>query len=382
MKKHQTYDFKKLPTSENEEAIDTKISYQELIENINLLKNKWFVAFAIIFGRIFIIWLSTELYYAFFEYYIIKGNSKLSIIINISDEKQNLTYLIRTLANQYLSSCEIIITKNFISNFNESEFSIFERKNVKIRFLQYDKIDTNLKIRIDSASKAIGDYIIFLDPDDYFSENILKDCFIMAIKNKADITQFNHFHDIEKFNKIFRQPKLFDSMYFSRDTIEQKQFHLSGKIIKKDILLESMKDIDNFYLERNNNIYFCDSMIIFKLFKKANSFIKLKMRGIYQYCKKKICIKYLLGKFNYSKEEIKDILIYLKFLIQYTDEKVLEKRMASKFFIDFLVEKPKTKKNYDIDLNLLLDEVVDLYSKCELINEYDNKLISDYRNIQ
>ena len=63
-------------------------------------------------------------------------------------------------------------------------------------------------------------------------------------------------------------------MFFNKDEIKQNQFHLSGKIIKKKVFIEAMKDIDLFYLENNNNRFFDETMIILKLFKKAESFMK------------------------------------------------------------------------------------------------------------
>ena len=258
-------------------------------------------------------------------------------------------------------------------------FEKFKKKNVDIKFIQYGEKDTNLKIRIDSASSARGEYILFLNPDEYFPDNILNKCYVTAIKDKLDIIQYNHFHDNIYLNEILHQPKLFDSMFFNRDEIRQRQFHLTGKIIKKKAFLEAMKDIDNYYLENNNNKYFDESMIIFKLFKKAESFKKIKEVRIESHCEQKLCPKSLIKKNSYRKNELKDILIYLKFLIQYTDQKVLEKRMVAEFFIKTLVQKDKTRKNYNKELINLLDEIIDLYSKCDLINDYDINLIKNYR---
>ena len=140
-----------------------------------------------------------------------------------------------------------------------------------------------------------------------------------------------------------------------------------------------MKDIDLFYLENNNNRFFDETMIILKLFKKAESFMKIRNRGIKSKCEQKLCIQSLINKKSYKKKELKDILIYIKFLIQYTDKKVLEKRMAAKFFIETLVQKNKTIKNFNKELVELLDEIIDLYSNCDLINEYDINLIKEYR---
>ena len=385
MKINQISEFKKIPTSENEEAQEFAETKSSILDKVlsadfpNSLKSIWFLLFLIIFGIIFIYWTSTELYWLLFDSNIITGQSKLTIIINLFNKKQNLTHLLRSLIDQSINSYEIIITKNFKPNFSNLGFEKFKKKNVDIKFIQYGEKDTNLKIRIDSASSARGEYILFLNPDDYISKNILNDCYKTAIKEKLDIIQYSHFHDNIYLNEILHQPKLFDSMFFIKDDIRQRQFHLTGKIIKKKVFLEALKDIDNFYLENNNNIYFDETMIILKLFKKAESFMKIKEVGIQTKCEKKNCPKSLIDKKSYRKNELKDILIYLKFLIQYTDKKVLEKRMAAKFFIETLVQKEKTRNNYNKELIYLLDEIFDLYSKCDLINDYDINLINNYR---
>ena len=385
MKINQISEFKKLPTSEKEESqeiLETKSSIFEKLEYKefpNLIDNIWFLIFVIIVTIIFIYWISTELYWILFEYNIMPGQSKHIIIINSFDKKHNLTHLLRSLIEQSISSYEIIITKNYKQELSNLAFEKFKKKNVNIKFIQYGEKDTNLKIRIDSASAANGEYILFLNPNDYFSTDFLKDSLKAAIKDKLDITQYNHFHDNIKFNEILHQPKLFDSMFFNKDEIKQNQFHLSGKIIKKTVFIEAMKDIDLFYLENNNNRFFDETMIILKLFKKAESFMKIRNRGIKSKCEQKLCIQSLINKKSYKKKELKDILIYIKFLIQYTDKKVLEKRMAAKFFIETLVQKNKTIKNFNKELVELLDEIIDLYSNCDLINEYDINLIKEYR---
>ena len=380
MKIYNISEFKKLPTSEKEESqeiLETKSSIFEKLEYKefpNLIDNIWFLIFVIIVTIIFIYWISTELYWILFEYNIMPGQSKLTIIINSFDKKHNLTHLLRSLMQQSISSYEIIITKNFKSNYSETPFSKFKRKNVNIKIIQFSEKDTNLKIRVDSVSAASGEYIIFLNSDEYLPTNILSDCLKTIIKKNIDITQYNYFHD-----NILHQPRLFDSMFLDKDSIKQKQFHLTGKIIKKSIFINAMKDIDNFYLENNNNVLFEESMIILKLFKKAESFIKLQYEDISNECEKNKCPQKLIDKKNYTKNEINDILIYLKFLIQYTDNKALEKRMASQFFIEMLVQKPISEKNYNKNLIELLNEIIDLYSNCDFINEYDINLIKDYR---
>lgn len=384
MKINYTDGFKKLPTSEIEEFTEAKErpSTAKKIESrnsYNIFKNTWFLIFLIIFVIILLIWIPTELYWLLVEYNIM-DSSKLSIIINSFDKKHNLTNLLRNLANQRLSSYELIITNNYNKQFNDLPFKKFKKNKVEIKFLQFNENDSNQKIMIESASAAKGEYIIFLDinGDAKLPKNYLRDCYINTIKYKLDITEINYYHNDLMIDEMINQPRLYDSFFFHQDSIEQKQYHLTGKIINKNLFFDLFKDVDIFYLENNNNL-FGESMILLKLFKRARSYMQIRKLEISRKCHRRSCPAQIFNKYNYNKSELKDILIYLKFLFQYTDKKVLQKRMAAKMFIELLVQKDKTKRSYNKELSNLLGEVADLYTNCDLINDYDIKLINDYR---
>lgn len=389
MKINQLYGFKRIPTSETEENIEVErkkhkknssLKRRRYEETDNFTNISYFTIFIFILALFIIFWALQQLYWILIYYDIIKIKPKLSIIINVYDKKSNLTKLLKSIMDQSITYYEIIITKNFFHiDYNQTDFEQFKRKDVKIRIIQYGENDSNVKIRIDSGSIAKGEYILFINPNEYFSKNNLNLLFQKAIKNEIDITQYDSFYDDIEFNTIVTQPKLFDSMFFDHDIIRQTHFHLTGKFIKKECFLEAVKDIDNFYLE-NNNIYYEENMILFKLFKKANTFLKLKIKPYgNKKCNIKHCSFQLIVKESYTKDQIKDALIYLKFLYQYTDYNVIEKRMSIKLFINILVSKPIVKNKYDHILIKLLDEVIELYLNCDLINEYDINLLKQYR---
>ena len=388
MKINQLYGFKRIPTSETEENTEVErkkhkknssLKRRRYEETDNFTNISYFTIFIFILALFIIFWALQQLYWILIYYDIIKIKPKLSIIINVYDKKSNLTKLLKSIMDQSITYYEIIITKNFLIDYNQTDFEQFKRKDVKIRIIQYGENDSNVKIRIDSGSIAKGEYILFINPNEYFSKNNLNLLFQKAIKNEIDITQYDSFYDDIEFNTIVTQPKLFDSMFFDHDIIRQTHFHLTGKFIKKECFLEAVKDIDNFYLE-NNNIYYEENMILFKLFKKANTFLKLKIKPYgNKKCNIKHCSFQLIVKESYTKDQIKDALIYLKFLYQYTDYNVIEKRMSIKLFINILVSKPIVKNKYDHILIKLLDEVIELYLNCDLINEYDINLLKQYR---
>jgi len=368
--------FKKLPTSEIEANSEIEESSSFSLKDNYLINNIWFILFLVIFFSVLIFWISSEIFDLKNAYGILSRKSKLSIIINIYDKKSNLTHLLRSLLELSFSSYELIITKNFEANYSIIPFEKLRRKNINLKFIEYSKNDTNLKIKMDCVSQAWGDYILFLSPDETFTQDNLDFYYNKATKENLDITQFFQFNFYQPTNVILNQPKLFDSMFFQKDEILQKQYHLIGKIIKKDIFLDAMKDIDNYYFSQNIQ-FFDDSIILFMLFKKAKSFIILRKENT-RFCSYYPCPEFIISQKNYSKTELIDILNYLKFLIEYS-KAVPEQRMAAQFFIDLLVKKEETINNYGKKEIEILDEVINLYSNSEIVNDFDKKIIREYR---
>ena len=377
------YEFKKLPTSEPDESSEEEsksFSPNKSLLNGNYeLNNKiLFIIYIIIFFTIIFFWIKYELFPILDEKGIIDlKKKKFSIIINIFEKDSNLTDLINNLFSQSISSYEIIITRNCPVNFNDLPLENLKQKKVKFKFIEYSEKDSNLKIKIDSVSRANGEYILFLNPKDHLYNNMLEKFYNITIKDNIDFGQFALFHNRRnlKINEIIYQPQIFDDMFFLKDVFSQTQYHLNGKIIKKKFFLDSIKDLDNYYITKNNK-FFDETFIIFFLFKKANSF---RILPIYELRDNfESCANYLLFKMFYNKEELTDILWYLKFLMEYTDNKVQEKRMAVQFFIEIIVKKSDLINVYGENEVNLLKEVVELYLKCDLINEYDINLLKSY----
>ena len=368
--------FKKVPSSEEEANKEIEESSSFSLKDNYLINNIWFIIFLIILFSVLLFWISTEIYEL--KNIFSTEKSKLSIIVNIYDKKSNLTHLLRSLIKQSFSSYELIITKNFEANYSSLPFEKLKRRNIHIKFIEYSQKDTNLKIKMDCALHALGDYILFMNPEETFEDNFLEFYYNKATKEEIDITQFFQFYRYHQNNIIMNQPKLFDSMFFRKDEISQTQYHLTGKIIKKNIFLDAMKDIDNYYFSQNN-IFFDESIILFMLFKKAESLIIMNKED-YKLCYKEkySCAEVVVSQESYSKNELIDILNYLKFLVQYS-KGVQEQRMAAKFFIDLLVKKENTINIYGKKEINILDEVINLYSNSEIINEFDKNIIRNYR---
>ena len=62
-------------------------------------------------------------------------------------------------------------------------------------------------------------------------------------------------------------------MYYENGYLHQSEFNVWGKLIKKETYLETLKNIDEYFLNQNMILHE-DGLILFMLFKTAKSYLK------------------------------------------------------------------------------------------------------------
>ena len=305
------------------------------------------------------------------------NKSNLSIIINSFNEKNDLISLINKILTKNIENSEIILTTNYFFNYSllENQEKEFSQKNISSKFIEYNENTNIVKILLDSASRSNGDYILFINPEELLSFNILNN-YKKITKDNIDIIQYDLNYDRIEDNKVIYQPQIFESLFFSQDSINLNHFHIYGKLYKKEILLNSIKNLDELYLSQSDK-YFNEMLIVTLVFKQANTFLKLKQN---KYCDRNKCQSKLFYNYDYrDKKVLKDTILFLRFLLEYTGkDKVQEKRMAAKIFYDLLIQK-KIKSFYNSELLKLIIDTINLYLNCDLINDIDKNEIMNYR---
>ena len=305
----------------------------------------------------------------------IKDNIKISIIVmnNNKEIKNDWDKLYESIISQEFPDKEIIIVGNNVE-INSTSNNI-EKIKKESTIVEYEIKTGKIMQRYDIVKMAKGEYILFLEGDDSFSSNeILKQIYEKAKNDKIDILEYKTYHQMPPKDRILYQPEIFSSMYFGEDDYNRLiQFHLCGKLIKRDFFLDTFKEVNDapFYFKKNIQ-NFDQSMILLVLLRKAKTFEVLDIQGTTNSCNK--CEK------NKNVAEIKDaldLLIYTRFLIENTGDNVPEKRMAVNIFINDFLNKRINFEDKD-ELNML-KETVDLYLKCDKIGEQDFKTIENYR---
>ena len=302
----------------------------------------------------------------------------LSVIINSFNSKNDLISLVKNIISKNIDNFEIIISSNY--NFNSNSFHEQEKelksKNISMKFIEYNEKTNTLKMKIDSAIKSNGKYIIFINPEEVLSLDIFNN-YKKYIKDNIDIIQYDLEFDHIGNNIIIYQPQLYESLFFGgRDSFDLNHFHVNGKLYKREIFVNAFKNLDKLYLEQSDR-YFDEIMIVCLVYQNANTLIKLKQSTS---CNRNKCQKHQYRRYNFNNKEIlKDTVLFLKFLYEYTGkDKVQEKRMAAKIFNDILISN-RVKSFYTDELFDLINDTINLYINNDLINDIDKNVIRDYR---
>ena len=303
----------------------------------------------------------------------IPENIKISIIIMNNDKSRenNLGELYESIESQSFPDKEIILVKNDIQN--NLTINSSEQLSKASTTVEYKKDTGKILQRYDIVNMAKGEYILFIEGDDAFKENdVLSQIYNKASQDDVDILEYKSYHQSPPRDKILYQPEIFSAMYFSQDDFNKNiQFHICGKLIKREFFLNTFQElrIDPFYFEENIQ-KFDQSMILLILFRKAQTFEALNIQAT-----KKQCSKCEKDKYTPEINDAIDLLIYMKFLIQYTENHVPEKRMAANEFVNDFLNKRIDFRNKE-ELNLL-NETLDLYLNCDKIGEQDIRRISE-----
>ena len=183
-----------------------------------------------------------------------------SICIPVFNMEKYIKLSLLSVLNQSFRDFEIVIINDCSLDTSEKIIKIFQSKNSNIRLINHRKNLGVYKTRVDAIKNAKGIYIIFLDPDDMFSnQNLLNDLYEFNIIHHQDIIEFsliiyeerydklyyplehrrNHFHNFNE--QIIFHPKLSNILFFENEIYSDVICRcLWNKMIRKDVLFKTI----------------------------------------------------------------------------------------------------------------------------------------------
>lgn len=162
-----------------------------------------------------------------------KNNIKISIIIPVYNAEKYLEECLNSLVNQTLKSIEIICVNDGSTDNSLEILEKYKKKYNNIRLFSQENKGVNAA-RVVGYENAIGEYIAWVDADDFVTLDMYEKMYNLAIKNDSDIVSCNYnFYPKKVINKEkwFKEYKgIVDWKFISRNTIQW------NKIVKKQLL--------------------------------------------------------------------------------------------------------------------------------------------------
>ena len=156
-------------------------------------------------------------------------NKKVSIIVPVYNTERELNKCLASIVNQTIIDTEIIIVNDESHDNSEEIIKRFERKYNNIKY--YVKKNSGVAdTRNYGMSKATGEYIMFVDSDDYIDEQLLEKL-EPYMNEKIDIIKF-------KLARVDHNGKVLEKVEGpSFEKIRGQEAF--GKLYSEDVLLDS-----------------------------------------------------------------------------------------------------------------------------------------------
>lgn len=357
-------------------------------------------------------------------------NIKVSVIVPVYNVEDYICDTLNSLINQTLKEIEIICVDDCSTDSSYELLTSFKKKDNRIKILRNTKNEGVGYSRNKALKKAKGEYISFLDSDDWLNNKSLEELYNKSSENNLDILMFKaitYYHDsgnyvktdyysmknVKKyFNKVFDYKKLDKyklfkipncvwNKFIKRSLITDNTISFPEGLIFEDVpffykLMFSAKRMmitDDYYLFRrirdnsittSYNIKFIDAVNISDLvmefflennyyneYKRQllNNFISVQKNRFY-----KISLEYKEQFFNEMKENVE------KYVYQYNLKEDFEKELyrPNKSFINLILNSSEID-----DFNKNVNETKNIqkyyeYSIAVEISNYDLKKINNF----
>lgn len=302
---------------------------------------------------------------------------KVSIIVPVYNVEKYLERCLKSLVDQTLKDIEIIIVNDGSIDGSQIIIDKYKSKYPDMIKSFYIKNGGAAKARNYGLNYVTGEYIGFVDSDDYISEEMFEKLYNKAKEKEADIVCCNYYRviDEEKFNKksfgnnkILKED-LFDKNIYEANLLFDEVPYLWNKIFKTEIIKDN-----NFKFFDDLRIYE-DLLFTYQAFSKANKISRVEDALYYYMVSRQESLTHVLTekRFDIFKvteklvkyykeinkyEEVKDALLYVVLKHIYVvlekrtlkQEKKLKLKYINKVFTFLDKEFPNWKDNMYFDL--------------------------------
>lgn len=171
---------------------------------------------------------------------------KISIIVPVYNAEKVLSRCIKSILNQSFKDFELILINDGSSDRSIDILKKFEKLDERIRVIDNSNNGVS-ETRNIGIKEAIGEYIQFIDSDDFIESNMLEETLNIMENKEADLVMTGFFLDIEEKNKIVTEIQTYEN-------------NISNN--KKDIAINVLERLSGTYVNSPVNKLYKRSVII------------------------------------------------------------------------------------------------------------------------
>ena len=302
----------------------------------------------------------------FFSFQNSKIIPKVSIIVPIYNVQRYINECLNNLINQTLKEIEIILINDGSTDntFNRLKSYLEDKKIIFIEQAHQGVANA----RNTGLEFVMGEYIAFVDSDDYIEENMLEITYNLAKKDNIDIIEFKHtiFQRKRREKPIENNQTEIGIIYNIKNIWQNVRVELWNKLYKSEIIKKNnIKFLPEIYGED-----LCFNLMLFpriNLVKKLNS-------TFYHYRRRKGQITLKL-KNNEKWEKMKNILYIIPEYWRKNNLMKGNELWLLEIIINIFIRRGKDRYDYAKDFYNIINNQTDFFN-----DENINKLNEDYKN--
>ncbi len=202
------------------------------------------------------------------------NHPKFSIIVPVYNSESTIRRCSSSILNQNYDNFEVVFIDDGSSDGSYELLKCFEKNDSRVKVIHKEKNESLLCARITGMRNAIGEYIVFVDSDDYLSNDALAVLNNKLDENDVDILEYGYYEEPGKI--LFSENVEFDNCV--NNILMQKNNHsIWKKCYSKKLVNRLLLETEEFYCNMSEDEYF--SVLMFDL---ADSYDYI-IDGIYHY---------------------------------------------------------------------------------------------------
>lgn len=216
---------------------------------------------------------------------------KISVIIPVYNTEEYLHQCLDSVVNQTLSDIEIFCVDDGSTDSSRKILHQYEAKDSRVRVVMFEESQSALEARRIGVQMATGEYILFLDSDDYLELDACDAVYSEAVKKGVDILQFSSVVEncanlpenrirmnqqlLEPLNRTLKGRDVFSECFSQK----KYGFTLWNKLIRTQLCKDAFSKMRKEYMPKAQDMY-----TYFVISYLADSYYGWKSKPYHHYC--------------------------------------------------------------------------------------------------